>query len=92
MVYTTGFKEYGTYLLSQGQAQVPSAIRGLTTLFGMGRGEHPWKKHHKIIIRSAVVSGQLEQTNTTGLRLTANNVILGVVNAEVFKKLKLTGN
>jgi hypothetical protein len=26
---------------------VPSAIRGLTSLFGMGRGEHPWKNHHK---------------------------------------------
>ena len=26
---------------------VPSALRGLTSLFGMGRGEHPWKNHHK---------------------------------------------
>ena len=33
-----------------GVSQVPSAIRGLTSLFGMGRGEHPWKKHHKNLI------------------------------------------
>ena len=24
-------------------------MRGLTSLFGMGRGEHPWKNHHKNI-------------------------------------------
>ena len=30
------------------KTQVPSAIRGLTSLFGMGRGEHPWQNHHKI--------------------------------------------
>jgi hypothetical protein len=29
------------------KVQVPSAIRGLTALFGMGRGEHPWNNHHK---------------------------------------------
>ena len=28
---------------------VPSAMRGLTSLFGMGRGEHPRKNHHKKI-------------------------------------------
>ena len=27
--------------------QVPSAMRGLTSLFGMGRGEHPRQNHHK---------------------------------------------
>src|SRR5688572_20577417 len=27
---------------------VPSAMRGLTSLFGMGRGEHPRQNHHKI--------------------------------------------
>ena len=26
---------------------VPSAMRGLTSLFGMGRGEHPRQNHHK---------------------------------------------
>ncbi len=26
---------------------VPSALRGLTSLFGMGRGEHPHYNHHK---------------------------------------------
>ena len=26
---------------------VPSAMRGLTALFGMGRGEHPRQNHHK---------------------------------------------
>ena len=29
-------------------AQVPSAMRDLTSLFGMGRGEHPRHNHHKI--------------------------------------------
>jgi hypothetical protein len=28
---------------------VPSAMRGLTSLFGMGRGEHPRQYHHKIL-------------------------------------------
>jgi hypothetical protein len=27
------------------KTQVPSAMRGLTTLFGMGRGEHPRQCH-----------------------------------------------
>ena len=31
------------------KTQVPSAIRGLTALFGMGRGEHPRQNHHKNI-------------------------------------------
>ncbi len=29
--------------------QVPSAMRGLTSLFGKGRGEHPRQNHHKNI-------------------------------------------
>jgi hypothetical protein len=37
----------GGYLLSQDSVQVPSAMRGLTALFGMGRGEHPRQCHHK---------------------------------------------
>ena len=40
-------KKVGGYLLSQVKDQVPSAMRGLTSLFGMGRGEHPRKYHHK---------------------------------------------
>ena len=28
---------------------VPLAMRGLTSLFGMGRGEHPRQNHHKKI-------------------------------------------
>ena len=50
-----------------GRNPVPSAIRDLTSLFGMGRGEHPWQKHHKNIYR--FLHGN-------------NNVILGVVNRE----------
>ena len=30
---------------------VPSAMRGLTSLFGMGRGEHPRQNHHKTVCR-----------------------------------------
>jgi hypothetical protein len=28
-------------------------MRGLTSLFGMGRGEHPRQNHHKKVIRRA---------------------------------------
>ena len=31
--------------------QVPSAMRGLTSLFGKGRGEDPRYNHHKIFVR-----------------------------------------
>ena len=31
--------------------QVPSAMGDLTSLFGMGRGEHPRQNHHKAIRR-----------------------------------------
>lgn len=34
---------------SPGMIPVPSAMRGLTSLFGMGRGEHPRQNHHKIL-------------------------------------------
>ena len=33
---------------SPGLTRVPSAMRDLTSLFGMGRGEHPRQNHHKI--------------------------------------------
>ena len=29
--------------------QVPSAMGDLTSLFGMGRGEHPRQNHHKLL-------------------------------------------
>ena len=32
---------------SPGLTRVPSAMRDLTSLFGMGRGEHPRQNHHK---------------------------------------------
>ena len=34
--------------------QVPSAMGDLTSLFGMGRGEHPRQNHHKIFISAFV--------------------------------------
>ena len=34
---------------SPSKMQVPSAMRGLTSLFGKGRGEHPRQNHHKKI-------------------------------------------
>ena len=37
--------------------QVPSAMGDLTSLFGMGRGEHPRQNHHKVFI-SNVCSDQ----------------------------------
>jgi hypothetical protein len=33
-----------------GLIQVPSAVRGLTALFGMGRGEHPPYQHHQVFM------------------------------------------
>ena len=42
---------------------VPSAMRGLTSLFGKGRGEHPRHKHHKEAVRKAdniVILGVVE--------------------------------
>jgi hypothetical protein len=30
--------------------RVPSAMGDLTSLFGMGRGEHPRQNHHKIFL------------------------------------------
>jgi hypothetical protein len=39
-------KEDGGYLLSHTLRAVPSAMGGLTSLFGMGRGEHPRQNHH----------------------------------------------
>ena len=41
-----GLKNMAT-TYSPRKTQVPSAMRGLTTLFGMGRGEHPRQNHHK---------------------------------------------
>ena len=32
------------------KTQVPLAMRGLTSLFGMGRGEHPRQNHHKKVV------------------------------------------
>jgi hypothetical protein len=34
---------------SPGVMQVPSAMGDLTSLFGMGRGEHPRQNHHKLL-------------------------------------------
>ncbi len=34
------------------KTQVPSAMGGLTSLFGMGRGEHPRQHHLKTVILS----------------------------------------
>ena len=44
----TAFK-IGGDILSQSLEPVPSALRGLTSLFGMGRGGHPCYNHHKTI-------------------------------------------
>ena len=47
-------------------------MRGLTALFGMGRGEHPRQKHHKAI-QDHLLLRWGEKMNTD------NNVILGKV-------------
>ena len=38
---------------------VPSALRGLTSLFGMGRGGHPRYSHHEIFNIIGYESGML---------------------------------
>ena len=40
------FIKVGADLLSQDLVLVPSALAGLTTLFGMGRGDPRRSKHH----------------------------------------------
>jgi hypothetical protein len=46
---------------------VPSAMRGLTSLFGMGRGEHPRQNHHKslnnITYWEVVIRGNFDKKN-----------------------------
>ncbi len=48
---------------SPGLMRVPSAMGDLTSLFGMGRGEHPRNNHHKEVIRCG------EDDNSTALHL-----------------------
>jgi hypothetical protein len=67
-------------------------MRGLTSLFGKGRGEHPRQNHHKKAAGRKIISGGVrnnlcEESKTSG----SNKVILGVVIRNK-KKLKHTGN
>ncbi len=43
-----------TYSSTRGGA-VPSALRGLTSLFGMGRGEHPCSNRHWPFMATAII-------------------------------------
>ena len=40
----------GIDILSRALDQVPSALAGLTSLFGMGRGDPRRYRHHKVVI------------------------------------------
>ena len=53
---------------------VPSAMRGLTSLFGMGRGEHPRQYHHKIFSHCLLDYNNIDISGTIDLVLT--NMIL----------------
>lgn len=73
-MYGKAFNKYGGYLLSQVKDQVPSAMRDLTTLFGMGRGEHPRQNHHKILGHTTLIFYILERKKTKHkkIKLTGN--------------------
>ncbi len=73
------FNKYGGYLLSQVKDQVPSAMRDLTTLFGMGRGEHPRQNHHKkvelcsnIVILGKLSSKAIRKNRSKKIKHTGN--------------------
>ena len=55
---------------------VPSAMRGLTTLFGMGRGEHPRQNHHKKVKKRQVSSNK--PSRYLYLWLAANSLQLSI--------------
>jgi hypothetical protein len=57
--------------------QVPSAMGDLTSLFGMGRGEHPRQNHHKNV--------------NHGNKTSDNKLHIGK-EMITRKKIKLTGN
>ena len=66
-------------------------MRGLTSLFGMGRGEHPRENHHK---KFRVMNSELRMCIQNSAFIIHNNKIdisgkLGSIN---IKKLKRTGN
>ena len=41
---------------SPSMMRVPSAMGDLTSLFGMGRGEHPRQNHHKIFLSAEALA------------------------------------
>ncbi len=55
----SGRSKIGVVILSQALGQVPSAQVGLTSLFGMGRGDPHRNKRHKGIKQFIVYSCQL---------------------------------
>ena len=75
-------------------------MRGLTSLFGMGRGEHPRHNHHKIFMdaeRQMLCAKRLPALVhaaflALSLAFALIIYILGVVYGYIKIKLKLTGN
>ena len=63
-------------------------MRGLTSLFGMGRGEHPRQNHHKIFAVFVLSAGCFADIVTHS----AIRYILGSCILSDKIKLKLTGN
>lgn len=66
--------------------QVPSAMRGLTSLFGKGRGEDPRNNHHKIFVFAANILLYQHISNHTHL----NKVILEKLTYEQLSLPSLT--
>src|SRR4051812_27400868 len=67
-------------------------MRGLTSLFGMGRGEHPRQNHHKILkdllLLSACCTGITTWTSTLSQR---NNLHIGKLIIHLQNKIKAYG-
>ena len=63
MYFYTGFFKIGIDILSRALDQVPSALAGLTSLFGMGRGDPRRYRRHKTFLFSGYLflAGNKEQ-------------------------------
>ncbi len=70
------FYNYGNDILSRRFNAVPSALMGLTTLFGMGRGGHHRYSHHKVLYVFIITLTMKEKTK---------------INKREFHRRKLTG-
>ena len=84
---------------SPGLTRVPSAMRDLTSLFGMGRGEHPRQNHHKSFkTQNSKIKFAVSSLSYNNSLFTFDFLLLTLINSyweqskNKNKKIKLTGN